>query len=102
MQNLISVIMTSDSDKDFLIDPEEVDTLMLRLKKIDGVDFSEENFAKAVKKAGYDPEKVKASKDGYPILAVIEVMKNLFDDDVPEEENIFTIKTDEVMKHSKK
>ena len=49
MQNLISVIMTSDNDKDFLIDPEEVDALMLRLKKIDGVDFSEENFVKAVR-----------------------------------------------------
>ena len=44
---------------------------------------------------------MKASKDGYPIIAVIEVMKNLFDDDVPEEDNVFTIKADEVMERSK-
>lgn len=97
MQNLISVVMSADNDRDFKIDPEEVDGLKMRLNTIDGVDFSEQNFDKALKKAGYDPEAVKKHKEGYNITAVLEVMKNLFDDDVPEEDNIFTIKPEKLM-----
>ena len=92
MQNLISVVLTSDKDSDFVIDPEEIDHLKLRLKAIDGVDFSEENFKKALKMSGYDPDSVDVQKGGYNIKAVLDVMKNLLDDDVPEEDNIFTIK----------
>lgn len=92
MQNIISVVFSADSDGDFKINPHEVDTLKLRLKTIDGVDFSEENFEKAMKKA---------SSDGHDIQALLEVMKNLYDDEVPAEDNIFTIKTEEVMEKKK-
>ena len=98
IQNLISVVMRSDNDKDFVIDPEEVDALILRLKNIDGVDFSEENFQKALEKAGYDPTKVDVKKGGYSIQAVIEVIKNLMDDEVPAEDNIFTIQPEKLLK----
>ena len=95
LQNLIGVVITADKDKDFVIDPEEVDGLVVRLKSMDGVDFSEENFNKAVTKSGYDPSD--ATKGGYSINVVIEVMRNLLDDDVPDEDNIFTLKTDTII-----
>lgn len=97
IQNLISVVMHSDDDKDFVIDPEEIDGLILRLKAIDGVDFSEENFAKALRRSGYDPGSVNVKEGGYNIKVVLEVMKNLVDDDVPEKDCIFSIKTDRVL-----
>ena len=92
IQNLISVIFTADNDRDFIIDAEEVDGLKYRLTTIEGVDFSEENFNKALTKAGYDPSKIDVKKGGFSIQAVIEVLRNLQDNDVPEDENIFTIK----------
>jgi hypothetical protein len=97
VQNIMAVLFCADSDKDFVIDAEEVDTLKLRLKMIEGVDFSEENFTKALIKAGYDPNQVDVKKGGYSIQAVMEVLKNLMDADVPEEDNIFTIQPDKVM-----
>jgi DNA repair exonuclease SbcCD ATPase subunit len=91
VQNIISVIFTADQDRDFTIDAEEVDGLKNRLTSIDGVDFSEENFYKALVKAGYDPSKIDIKKGGYSIQAVVEVLRNLMESDVPEEDNIFTI-----------
>jgi hypothetical protein len=91
VQNLISVIFTADRDRDFIIDPEEVDGLKQRLTLIDGVDFSEENFNKALVTAGHDPTQIDVKKGGYSIQAVIKVLRNLMDNDVPEEDNIFTI-----------
>jgi DNA repair exonuclease SbcCD ATPase subunit len=91
VQNIISVIFTADQDRDFIIDAEEVDGLKNRLTSIDGVDFSEENFNKALVKAGYDPSKIDIKKGGYSIQAVVEVLRNLMESDVPEEDNIFTI-----------
>jgi predicted nuclease with TOPRIM domain len=92
IQNLVNVIFTADCDRDYVIDPEEVANLKLRLGTIDGVDFSEDNFNKALTKAGYDPSKVDIHSGGYSINAVIEVLRNLMDDGVPAEENIFVIK----------
>ena len=53
-QTLLSVFMRSDSDEDFIIDPEEVDRLVMRLKNIPGVSFNEAKFRKFLKKEGGD------------------------------------------------
>lgn len=98
IQNLISVVLTADADRDFMIDPEEIDELKIRLKAIDGVDFSEKNFHKALVKSGFDPLSVNVRKGGFSIQAVLDVMKNLMDDSVPEKDNIFTIHTEEVLR----
>jgi hypothetical protein len=42
MQNVISQIMKADCDQDFLIDPEEVDVLILRVKALPGVEKVDE------------------------------------------------------------
>lgn len=97
IQNLISVVLKSDQDADFIIDPEEIAGLKLRLNTIDGVDFSEENFNKALQRSGYDPNNVDVQAGGFNIKIVLDVMKNLLDDDVPEEDNIFTINPDQVI-----
>ena len=85
IQNLISVIFTADNDRDFLIDDTEIDGLKYRLGAIEGADFSEENFSKALIKADCD-------KGTCSIQVVIEVLRNLNDQDCPEEESIFMIK----------
>lgn len=51
-QNLLSAVMSSDTDMDFYIDPEEVDMLVLRLSNMPGVQFNEAAFRSALKKSG--------------------------------------------------
>lgn len=97
IQNLISVIIRSDDDEDFILDPEEVDGLIMRLKSIDGVDFSEANFKRAVEKAGIKYEEDIHKRGGFNLKVVMEVVKNLLDDKVPEKDNIFTIKTEKAL-----
>lgn len=91
IQNLIDVVIRSDNDQDFIIDKNEVDGLLSRLKSIEGVNFSEANFAKAIAKAGFDVQAVMEKRGGFDLTAVIAVVKNLLDDRVPAKENIFQI-----------
>jgi hypothetical protein len=42
MQNIISTIVQADRDQDFIIDPEEVNALILRVKALPGVEKVDE------------------------------------------------------------
>lgn len=97
MQNLISVVLTADFDNDFVIDPEEIDHLELRLKTMDGVDFSPANFRKALVQSGYDPDQIDVRRGGFGVQAVLAVIRNLMDDSVPEQDNIFTIHAENLL-----
>jgi len=46
LADLMEVILISDRDEDFKIDPEEVNSLILRLRNLNGVDFNEDEFRK--------------------------------------------------------
>ena len=67
---MLSVIVHSDKDNDFQIDPNEVPTLVLKLQNLNGVTFNEANFRKAMKSSGYS------------LRAVLEITKNLLDDKI--------------------
>mmetsp|Transcript_59 Transcript_59/g.131 ORF Transcript_59/g.131 Transcript_59/m.131 type:complete len:248 (+) Transcript_59:122-865(+) len=77
MQNLLSVIMASDSDQDNVVDPEEVDTLLRRIRGIGGVEVDEAKFRKVF--------------SGGSVSDLMGVVSNLLRDDVPEEEQIFKL-----------
>jgi cell division protein FtsB len=77
LQNLLSVILRSDTDQDFTMDQTEVDTLMRRLQNISGVTVKEEKFRAAIQ--------------GQSINAVMEIVKNLLRPNVPESERIFEL-----------
>jgi cell division protein FtsB len=81
LQNLLSVILRSDSDQDFTMDQAEVDTLMRRLQNISGVTVKEEKFRAAIQ--------------GQSINAVMEIVKNLLRPNVPESERIFELQQQE-------
>lgn len=78
LQNLLSVILRSDADKDFVINENEVDSLIRRLQNISGVKVHSERFRAAL---GNDTN----------VHAVMEVCKNLLRADVPPEERIFEL-----------
>lgn len=83
LQNLLSVIIRSDKDKDFQIDESEMDSLISRMRSINGVEVHEDRFRNAIQKSGGS------------LNAVIDVVKNLLSDDVDTDNEIFTIHEDE-------
>lgn len=83
LQNLLSVIIRSDTDGDFQIDPEEIDELIHRIKRINGVELHEEKFREAILKSGGN------------MKAVMDVVKNLLSDDVKDDDKIFTLTQEE-------
>ena len=59
--------MKSDKDEDFIIDPEEVNRLILRLRGIPGVEFDEAKLRKALERdsdIGNFADKYLSSKRG--------------------------------------
>jgi len=79
LQNLLSVIIRSDADGNFTIEEGEIDNLLRLMKNINGVQIHEDRFRKALAKTGGN------------LRDVVEVVKNLLRDDVPEGEEIFVI-----------
>lgn len=77
MQNLLSVIMASDADQDNIVDPEEIDTLLRRIKGIGGLKVHEERFREVF--------------SGGTVSSLMSVVSNLLRDNVPEEEQIFVL-----------
>lgn len=76
LQNLISVLLRSDNDKDSIIDDNEIDQLIARIENISGVTVYKERFRQAT--------------SGRKIADVMAVIKNLLNSDVvPVDERIF-------------
>lgn len=69
LQNLMTVIIRSDTDGDFTIDDDEISTLLLRLKQINGVHINEDKFRDIV------------TKTGGKIDAIMSMIKDLLDQD---------------------
>lgn len=88
VQQVMSVVVQADADRDFFIGKSEMEVLILRLKMIQGIEFDEANFRKAV------------SMDADGIIHLSEIMKvlrNLMDDSVAEEDNIFHLKPETLL-----
>lgn len=75
LQNLLSVVLRSDADRDLIIQEEEVSDLIRRISNISGVLVDEARF--------------RAACQGETVHAVMEMIKNLLRSDVTEEERIF-------------
>ena len=81
LQNLLSIILRSDTDKNFTMEETEIDALIRRLQNISGVTVHAERFRAAIA--------------GQNVNAVMEIVKNLLRPNVPPEERIFEIQRQE-------
>mmetsp|Transcript_19811 Transcript_19811/g.29168 ORF Transcript_19811/g.29168 Transcript_19811/m.29168 type:complete len:301 (-) Transcript_19811:321-1223(-) len=82
LQDLLRVVMQSDRDEDFQIDPEEINILVMRMQNVSGVVFNEDHFRALMKKRGYK------------LQVVMDICKTLIvgdHDDEEDEEHIFTL-----------
>lgn len=75
LQNLLSVVLRSDADRNMVIQEEEVNDLIRRIQNISGVRVDEARF--------------RAACHGETVHAVMDMIKNLLRADVAEEEQIF-------------
>lgn len=79
LQNLISVVLNCDADGDMSLGDEEIDALIHNIQGMYGVDVDDEKAKKSIVDAGRS------------LNAVMELVRDLFDEDVPEEERIFKV-----------
>jgi len=77
LQNLLSVILRSDTDGDLVIDEAEIASLVRRIQNISGVNVNEDRFRQAI--------------SGKSVQAVMEIVKNLLNDDTPPDQRIFEL-----------
>ena len=52
LQNLLSVVILADKNSNHMVDVDEVENLLLKLKKTNGVLVNEDNLRRLVKKSG--------------------------------------------------
>jgi len=69
MSQIMTAVLATDSDKDFVLDPNEVNVLVLRLKNIPGIQFNEKAFRKILK----------SDKDELTLADVINIARSLKD-----------------------
>jgi len=81
LQNLLQVVIRSDQDDNMQIEKHEIDDLINRIKKINGVEVNEEKFKERIVSARGSLE------------SVMIIIKNLMSDN--NEDEIFIIKEDE-------
>merc|ERR1712176_648648 len=84
LQNLLQVVIRSDQDDNMQIEEDEIDDLINRIKKINGVEVREDRFK----------EKIISAKG--KLSSVMDIIKNLMADDVSGDDEIFIIKEENV------
>jgi hypothetical protein len=80
LQNLLQVVIRSDQDDNMQIEEDEIDDLISRIKKINGVEVREDRFKDAIMSSGGS------------LSSVMDIIKNLMADDISGEDEIFIIK----------
>lgn len=80
LQNLLQVVIRSDKDEDMTIEGKEIGELIKKIKGINGVEVNEERFEDAI------------TSSGGSLQAVMDIIRNLMDDNVTEGDEIFIIK----------
>jgi hypothetical protein len=88
IQMILTAILDSDTDEDFSLSKKELNRLQLRLSNIPGIDFDSQNFHKFL-----------AGKD-LTMAQMMGLIRNLKDDNVPENDNIFHIRPDMLKEES--
>ncbi|CAB9508087.1 expressed unknown protein [Seminavis robusta] len=81
MQQIISAVVASDQDGNFSLSPRETNILKARLKQIDGVNLNEEKFY----------QMIAADDNELTVQDVMKIVRNLLDDSVPAEDNVFVL-----------
>jgi len=86
---LFGIILESDRDRNFALNPQEIMMMILRLKSVQGVNFNEENFRKILPD---DP------REPVELPDIMKVVWNLEDQSIPVEDRVFSIHPEQLLK----
>lgn len=106
LQNLISVVLNCDKDGDMVLSDEEIDTIILKMEGINGIDLNDELLREALVQNGrslngrntYIMSLMVAMEivthactccSRFYFVAILDVARNALDDTVAPEDNIF-------------
>lgn len=84
LNDIVSTVVNTDRSQDFALNDVELSMLIMRLKAQKGVQFDEANFRKLVEMP-------------CTLASILKVVRNLMDDSVPEEENVFHLQPRELI-----
>jgi len=86
MQTILTAVLTVDKNEDFTLDARELRRLEMRLSNLPAIEFDKKNFEKYIghKEMSLD--------------RLMQVLRNLTNDDVPETENIFHFHPEQLKK----
>lgn len=90
MQNVLDLALKSDTDQDFTFNKKELRRLKINLSNIPGVEFDKANF-----------DKLCVTDDEITVSEIMQMFRNLKDDTIPSEDNIFRLKPEELPGSSK-
>ncbi len=85
LQDIMSIVFQSDLDQSCSISEQEVHVLELRMKVDPRVNVNEENLREAMKAHG-------------GTMSVSDLVKDFYDDETPEDQRIFTLVEEEIVK----
>jgi len=91
MQQMIDAVVTSDKDGNFTLTPQETEMLKIRLGNINGVDFNAKFF----------DNMIASDVNELTVTDVMNILRNLLDDEVPEERNIFVLRSENLIQKKK-
>uniref|UniRef100_A0A7S2MJT9 Uncharacterized protein n=1 Tax=Helicotheca tamesis TaxID=374047 RepID=A0A7S2MJT9_9STRA len=78
-QNIIHVCIAVDTDGDMSLNDEEIEVLLTKVQSIGGVEVKTDKFREQI------------IANGRSMEAVMEIIRNLLDEELDEDQNIFTI-----------
>ena len=90
MQQIIDVVVRCDRDGNFTLTTQETERLKLRLKAMEGIKFNTTNF----------DHMIASDKNELTVADVMNIIRNLLDDDVKEEDNVFVLDPESLTKKS--
>jgi hypothetical protein len=76
LQSLITVVLACDKDGDSILSDEEINSLIEKMEGVQGIDLKQ------------DLLRAKLVEQGRSLNAILNVCKNVLDDDVPADQNI--------------
>lgn len=80
LQEVMRITLKSDRDKDYVLGFNELEILIVRMDLVAGIEFHEDRFRKWA-----------AENEPITIKEILDVCRNLLDDDIPDDENFFDI-----------
>jgi hypothetical protein len=88
IQDILTTVLRTDRNNDLSLDERELNRLMVRLTVMPGFDFHEDRFLKVL--GG-------GNKGVFGIGEMMQVFRNLLDDTVPDQENVFVLQPKQLL-----